>query len=430
MTGGGGGGRPISAFQKFTLISGLFILGTYNTVITKVLFTTESVGKDGVLRPFVKPAFGNWTMFLGMSLSLIAYRCSKPKSTQVAMGESLLQEQKQGGATSWRSVLLIGIPASFDLVAMGLSLVGIILIPASIWQMLRGAEIIFAALLTRTVLGTQLARFHWFGVFLAMVGIAFVSVATIAAPAPAVPAEGGDGGEAAGTQDNSMVILGIALTLGSQVITAAQIITEEKLLTDLNMDALLIVGVEGIWGFALMTLVVYPILVLMPGPDHGHGEDVVDTWYQLKNSWLVQLIAVADVVSCLTYNIVGMKVTESMSGVMRTMLEATRTLMVWVFNLGWHYLINPRSPFGESWTNWSYLELVGFFFLFLGQVTYSAMLKWPGIEYPIEADAPVYSSPAAMLATNAFPSPHGIPAAVRMASPNTARMRCRTNSGA
>merc|ERR1740121_2832668 len=103
-----------------------------------------------------------------------------------------------------------------------------------------------------------------------MIGIGAVSVATLLAPAPEVPGEDGAG---PGSDNSSLVLLGVVLTLGSQVITAAQIITEEKLLTDLNMDALLIVGVEGVWGFVLMTVVVYPILWYLPGPDHGHAED-------------------------------------------------------------------------------------------------------------------------------------------------------------
>jgi len=414
--------RELTALHKLGLILGLFTLGTYNTVITKVLFTTKSIGKDGLEASFVKPAFGNWTMFFGMALALVAYRCQQKRAVaKNGPGAEALLDAGKEAAPSMRQYLLIGIPASFDLVAMGLSLVGIILIPASIWQMLRGAEIIFAALLTRSVLGTKLCGFHWFGVFLAMVGLAAVSIATILGSNEAAVSDG-DGEAAAATGDGgqNLVLVGIALTLGSQVITAAQIIAEEKLLTDLDMDALLIVGVEGVWGFVLMTVVVYPLLWFLPGPDHGHAEDIVDTWFLVKNSWLVQLIAVADVVSCLTYNIVGMKVTESMSGVMRTMLEATRTLMVWVFNLSWHYFVNPASPFGEAWTRWSYLELVGFVFLLLGQATYSATLRWPGLSYPSEATAAVYRSPAAMLATNTFPTPHGIPAA--------ARMRGRTDS--
>merc|ERR1712226_1708900 len=89
-----------------------------------------------------------------------------------------------------------------------------------------------------------------------------------------------------------------------------------------------------------------------------------------------------DFLSCAVYNVLGQHITKEMSGMMRVMLEATRTMCVWVFNLGWHYLVDPQSPFGEEWTYWSYFEAVGFVLLILGQMTYGEKVRWPGFEYP------------------------------------------------
>lgn len=373
---------------KILLIFGLFFIGTYNTVITKVLFTAQSIGKDGKPELFLKPAFGNWTMFLGMMFSLIAYRF-KSRRTLLAedngagAGQALLEKPQ---TFSRNSYLLVGIPASFDLVAMGLSLVGIILIPASIWQMLRGAQIVFAALFTRVFLRRELCGFHWLGVVIAVLGVGVVSWATV---------QGNEDNSSTTNSATHLVLIGILVTLFSQVITAAQIIVEERLLTDVKMDPMLICGLEGCWGFFLMSFIVYPLLWLLPGADHGHAEDVVDTYYLVKNSGLVLFIAVADAVSCLMYNIICLKMTESFTGVFRTMLEATKTLTVWLFNLVWHYCVNPNSRFGEPWNMWSYLELVGFLLLLLGQVTYSAKLKWPGFSYPPESAEMVETSPVA-----------------------------------
>lgn len=38
-----------------------------------------------------------------------------------------------------------------------------------------------------------------------------------------------------------------------------------------------IIGFEGIWGVLMMVVLVYPALWFIPGPDHGHEEDLVDT---------------------------------------------------------------------------------------------------------------------------------------------------------
>merc|ERR1712232_1490982 len=99
------------------------------------------------------------------------------------------------------------------------------------------------------------------------------------------------------------------------------------------------------------------------------------------------------------------------------MLEATRTMCVWVFNLGWYYLVNPRSQFGEAWTAWSYFEALGFMFLILGQMTYGEKLRWTclGLYYPPNTDemmiSPMRASPRAGLAFASPGAPGTVPGA-------------------
>merc|ERR1712151_200101 len=83
---------------------------------------------------------------------------------------------------------------------------------------------------------------------------------------------------------------------------------------------------------------------------------------------------------------------------MRVMLEATRTLVIWLFCLCWH-LYDPASPFGETWTDWSFLQLVGFFVLAVGQATYGQKILWPCMFYPEpETSAENFVSPSALRA--------------------------------
>merc|ERR1712226_1008986 len=144
--------------------------------------------------------------------------------------------------------LLIAPPSLFDLLSMCLMLVGMLYIPASVWQMLRGANIIFAAIFTIIILRRQLHAFHWLGVALALLGILAVSAAAIASG----PAKGDDK-----DSNGANVAFGVGIVVIAQVIQAAQIILEEQLLNDLDMDPLLIVGMEGIWGMLFMTFVMW-----------------------------------------------------------------------------------------------------------------------------------------------------------------------------
>ena len=55
---------------------------------------------------------------------------------------------------------------------------------------------------------------------------------------------------------------------------------------DVDLPAVEIIGYEGLWGVLMMVVVVYPTLWFLPGPDHGHAEDIVDTLTLVKNSHL------------------------------------------------------------------------------------------------------------------------------------------------
>lgn len=310
-----------------------------------------------------------------------------------------------------KQLLYVAPPSFFDLLSMGLMLIGMLFIPASVWQMLRGANIIFAAILTVLILRRRLYCFHWLGVAFALLGVGLVSVA-------ALNSEHVDRSQSSG---NKHAAFGVGIVLFAQAIQAAQIILEEQLLNEVAMDPMLIVGVEGIWGLFFMVIIM-PVLYLLPGSDNGHAEDSWDTALMIKNNSLVQHVIVMYMLSVATYNVSGMQVTSALSGVMRVMLEATRTLCVWLFTLAWHYMVDQSSPFGETWTNWSYLQALGFAVLIVGQATYGQRIVWPGLYYP-PPDPPAeahFASPGAIRA-GAFASPStGVERPGNFASPGTA----------
>lgn len=266
-------------------------------------------------------------------------------------------------------------------------------IPASVWQMLRGATIIFAAMFSITFLGRKMHGFNWLGLFLCVVGVTTVGLANMSS---ASSAGGSDGSSASLT-------FGMTLTLLAQVVQAAQVIAEEFLMKDVDLPATEIIGWEGIWGCLMMILIVYPTLWLLPGDDHGHLEDVQDTLVAVSNSQEVITCVVLYLFSCGTFNITGIAVTGALSGVHRMMLDASRTLVIWSFGLFVHYRVDKNSPFGEEWTDDSYIQLVGFVVLVCGQAVYGEVLKVPGLWYPpshdLDMDAMISPSAALHMAS-------------------------------
>lgn len=78
----------------------------------------------------------------------------------------------------------------------------------------------------------------------------------------------------------------------AQIITATQMIVEERFVSGSNVSPLQAVGWEGIFGFITITILLIPMYFIKVGGDifknpNGQIEDVIDAFYQIKNSWQV-----------------------------------------------------------------------------------------------------------------------------------------------
>jgi len=73
---------------------------------------------------------------------------------------------QQGGIKkgSLKETLLLAIPSFFDLIATILMNIGLLSVTASVYQMMRGAEMLFAALFAVTFLKRHLNKFHYLGI--------------------------------------------------------------------------------------------------------------------------------------------------------------------------------------------------------------------------------------------------------------------------
>ena len=67
------------------------------------------------------------------------------------------------------STYLLAIPTVFDLVATVLMNIGLLSVTASVYQMMRGAEMLFAAVFAVAFLHRRLNRFHLLGILCCVV---------------------------------------------------------------------------------------------------------------------------------------------------------------------------------------------------------------------------------------------------------------------
>jgi len=377
-----------SASTVFTAsaVAGLLVFGSLNTITMKVAFSMESVGSEDEEHYFQKPWFVTLVMFVAMSIALLVDAlCGGKKRGSADNGYQSMADPSPTdsgmiveSSSSLKKKMLVSIPASFDIIATGLCGMGFVFIPASVWQLLRGAEVIFAALFAVVFLKRQLYTFHYVGLALCVAGISTVGMASVWG---AESAEAGPGARSA-----NLMILGISLALAGQVVQAAQVIAEEWLLKDMDLPALQVIGYEGVWGVLLFLVFATPLLYIIPGSDNGHFEDEWDAVVMMTNNTALATIMALYTFSCFTYNMSGIYVTEALSAVHRVMLEALRTCIVWVFGLCVHYFFDPTSKFGESITPYSWLEVVGFVLLVLGQAVYGEILTFKCFYYPPASD--------------------------------------------
>jgi len=270
---------------------------------------------------------------------------------------------------------------------------GMLYVPASIWQMLKGGSIIFCGILSVTLLKRKLYMFHWLGLCCCVLGLVTVGTSSVLGSK-----------EQPQSRNSAELLLGIGLVMCGQLVQAAQVIAEEYLMKDVDIPAMQIVGWEGIWGTLMMVLIGYPLLWVIPGNDHGHVEDATDTLAMISNSGPLFWLVIVYLFSCGTFNASGISVTGALSATQRQIMDASRTSVIWLFGLTVHYLIDETSPYGEAWTVYSYLELAGFLMLVAGQSIYGEFLKVPGLYYPPpKLDQVMFASPGSLHVASPLP---------------------------
>lgn len=351
-------------------VGGLILFGTFTSLAAKIVYELDGVGRAGQVKNFEKPWAMTTVMFLGMTFCLpLSYYNEWQQKRRVAAAASAATEPLLGGNlppakpahSELKQVLLLSIPTFFDLVATVLMNVGLLSVTASVYQMMRGAEMLFAALFAVVFLGRRLNTYHFAGIACCVVGICLVGLSSTLA---------GEG-SASHQVSRQAMITGMALIISSQCVQAAQVTFEDFFMADMAVPPLKIVGYEGLFGAATMLLVLLPIVQRLPGKDgEGIHEDSVDTWHMVTHSSTIAMVLLADMLALLMYNVSGMCVTGHLGAVFRTVLETTRTLFVWLVDLVLYYTPLGMGKLGESWSSYSLLQAAGFAVLVSGTIIY------------------------------------------------------------
>lgn len=362
----------------------LVVVGAIGSLLAKTLYQLSGLDLQGDPKLFRKPWASTLMMFLGMVIVLpvavIQSRLQQRRQRSVRLGgvagetaQPLLSLQpgpdKGAARNTPRRLLLLWFPTLCDLLATLLLSVGLLYVTVSVYQMMRGAEVLFAALLSVLLLSRKLNSWHLAGLATVTAGIALVGIAG------AHISSGGPGNEVSADgppqASSAAVLFGMGIIVFSQAFQASQIVAEDYLLSDLDFHPLMVVGMEGMYGSLAMLGLLLPLVQALPGVDgEGIHENSQDTWHMLMSSVLLRWVAVTNICQLAVYNVVGMVVTDELGAVARTILESLRTLVVWLLDLWLFYGMD--NGLGEPWVRpWSWLQAAGFVVLVAGSMLYS-----------------------------------------------------------
>lgn len=219
----------------------MYFIGTINTISTKFADISYSEGSDGEIKQFSHPFFQASIMFLGemlcgvVAIIIILYNrcCSTPPERQPKRNESISSSATVVEEQPSYNPLIFILPACCDMVGTSMFYMGLLWTYASVYQMLRGSVVIWTGVFSMIFLRRRLLLFHWTGMLLVLSGLALVGVASFML---------GSGSDAPNP------ILGDVFVLAGCVVTASQMVIEEKFISKYKVPPLQVVGWEGFWG--------------------------------------------------------------------------------------------------------------------------------------------------------------------------------------
>uniref|UniRef100_A0A0G4FU82 EamA domain-containing protein n=1 Tax=Chromera velia CCMP2878 TaxID=1169474 RepID=A0A0G4FU82_9ALVE len=335
------------------IITLMLISGAANTLLTK-LQNSECVADCDGEKPvlYEQPIWQTLVMFIGEFACLLVYsaafwadkrRAARESlngvtSTGGFVGEALLGRSGQADTDSvdsrsplhGTSNLLLWIPAACDMTATVLMMAGFAAgVPPSVYQMLRGAVVIFTGVASVLFLGRRLPMYKWLALLAVFVGVAIVGLSSVLFPAPGeeISLKGG-------------VLLGLILIMAAQIFAAGLFVTEEKILSKYKAAPLKCVGLEGTFGF-ITVCVLLLILHFSVGVQKGNEGSMYDAVAGFKQSWVqndtIRYTNVACALTIAIFNFCGLTVTSLLSATSRSTLDTCRTIIVWAFSLsvGW-----------------------------------------------------------------------------------------------
>ena len=359
--------KGLTDVQIYLFMLLLLITGSINTIANKLQQNTISLG----IAYKGHQKFITFCMFNGEFLCLLFYwlkdgRKKNKNSEQIESSENNPTINLKPKAKFWYFLF----PAVFDILGSSISSISLSFLPSSIYQMFRGAIIIFTCTASILFLKNKYYRQHFLGICIVVIGLIIVGV----------------NASLSGSSDefDSKIVLGIFLVVLSQVFSCMLFVSEEKILKNYDVPPLKAVGMEGMWGVACYIILLfifyfirceswYDILKDNVCIEDGKGGDIrfenaIFAFKQIWDSSDIKIFLSMYILSIAFFNFSGLTISKYSSATSRTIVDTLRTVIVWTF-----FLLMPFVP-EDTKETFSWLQLLGFLILILGGLIYNEIL--------------------------------------------------------
>ena len=310
--------------EKSTLlfIIGMLVLGSLNTILTKV---QDSVCVENCEQPnehqvyFEQPLFQTFNMFIGEVICLLSWYIfyhNNESQRYLRVGDNELEltnSEDTVNETNYVNYLYLVFPTLCDCTSSMLMSIALVQISPSVFQMLRGSVVIFTAILSTFFLKMVYNVYKWVSLVVIFIGIVIVGYSNFEA------------------QNNT--ILGLLLIILAQIFSACQSVLEEYIMEEYQITPLLAVGLEGVFGIIIISIV----SVIFQLTD---VYDILKGFEQFVSFPEIYWTSIGITLSIPVFNWCSLSVTKRLSSTSRTTIDIGRTILIWIFSLsvGWEIL--------------------------------------------------------------------------------------------
>ena len=376
-------------FTILIFLSVFYVLaGACNAGFNKYIVSQETLGLK-----FSHGWFLNLVMFIGESMGIPVFylffnKKKSPKENndevkyiQGEQQDTTEDEEEEEEKKPEINKFLLAIPGFLDTCSTGLANIGLILLPASIYQMLKGSLIIMTFLMSKFIVKNKHTCDHYVAIPVSTTGVVLVGLSAYLN----ADEKSDDKGN---FSDAKTTLLGIVLMVIAMFILSIQFCFDEHFMRKYSCHPLICIGYEGIFGFFINLFLCFIFYFIKCGSyedkedppyfvknmctgDNDNvwrPENIVFAFRQLINNSLLSILVPITIIFMASFNIFGVSITKYGSATTRTVTDNCRSFLVWIFFL---------MPFNQEnlIETFNVLQLIGFLLICLGAFIYNGLLK-------------------------------------------------------